>query len=88
MTDSMGTPGTAENPALVRLLELKNRLSDLKLEALRRGYGLEPANASVKFEDLDSVVAEVEADVEQLRASRDGVRQSQPEGDCPITSRV
>jgi hypothetical protein len=88
MMDPTETPVTSQHPARARLLELKRRLSDLKLEALRRGYGLEPADAPISFDDLDTIVAEVTADVEQLRASHEGVRQPQRDGDRPAASRA
>jgi hypothetical protein len=70
------------------LLELKRRLGDLKLEALRRGYGLEPAGPPTSFDDLDTIVAEVTADVEQLQAGNDGIWKPWSDGGRPAACRA
>ena len=88
MMDPTGISIASEYPAWARLLELKRRLSDLKLEALRRGYGLEPAASSTSLDDLDTIVAEVTADVEQLRLGQDDAQRPQRGGGCPATSRT
>jgi hypothetical protein len=88
MIDPTGTPVTSEHPSRVRLLELKRRLSDLKLEALRRGHGLALAVPATSLEDIDTIVTEVTADVEQLRASRDSVRCHPCDGGRPAASRA
>ncbi len=87
MVDPMETPRTSVHPTRTRLLELKSRLNDLQLEALRRGFGVDPAETPASFDDIDTIVAEVAADVEQLRANRDRVQQPQRDGDQPATSR-
>ena len=88
MTDLTGTPVTSENPARARLFELKRRLDALKLEALRRGYGLDPDAPSTSVEDLDIIVCEVAADVEELRASRDTVPAPLRDVGSPAASRA
>jgi hypothetical protein len=88
MMDPTGTSVTSENSARARLLELKRRLDDLKLEALRRGYGLDPGAPSTGIEDLDTIVSEVTADVEQLREARDTVQGPLRDGDRPAASRA
>lgn len=88
MIDPAGTPVTSENPARARLLELKRRLDDLKLEALRRGYGLDPGVPSTSVEDLDTIVSEVTADVEELRACRDTVQGPLRDVGNPAASRA
>jgi hypothetical protein len=88
MIDPTGTPVTSEHSSRARLLELKRRLSDLKLEALRRGYGLDSAVPPTSLEDIDTVVTEVTADVEQLRASRDCVRRHLCDGGRHAASRA
>ncbi|WBB78085.1 hypothetical protein O7606_17750 [Micromonospora sp. WMMD882] len=80
-----------ETSARERLIQLKRNLTELKLEALRRGYGLETA-AAPAVDDLDAIVREVAEDVAHRRRDRaaggDPVDETRWTGDRPTPSRA
>jgi hypothetical protein len=72
VTDPRTVPPAPEDATRARLIDLKRRLTDLKLEALRRGYGLgtEDDGTIDDITDIDGIVAEVSRNVEERRRDR------------------
>ena len=84
MTDTQKSPSASSDSAQRSIADLKRRLTDLKLEALRREYGAEPERAGA-VHDIDAVVAEAVLSVEQRQHERDG-HQPSPEADVANAS--
>ncbi|WP_328447297.1 hypothetical protein OG780_11520 [Streptomyces sp. NBC_00386] len=51
-----------------QLISLKRRLTDLSLDALTRGYGL--VKDETPIHDIDAIVAEIAANVDERRNQR------------------
>lgn len=72
MTDQQRTSTDlppADEATRDRLLRLKRGLDEVKLEGLRRGYGLQTADAA-EFDDIPALAAEIAQDVQQVRCER------------------
>jgi hypothetical protein len=91
MIEPWVTAAKSEQAARAQFIRLKRGLVELKLEALRRGYGLVPADASA-FDDVDAVVTEVSEDVDRLRRNHGGsgvdVDETRGTGDRSLSSRA
>jgi len=86
LTDQRHTPADSEQSTRTRLLRLKRGLDEVKLEALRRGYGLEPTEPA-DFDDIDALAAEIAEDVRQFRRGRGSeVSETRNSGHCPASS--
>jgi hypothetical protein len=89
MNNSHDMTATPDASARAQLVDLKRRLTELKLEALRRGYGLETDETAI--DDLDTVVADIVRNVERRRRGVGREAEWAPRGagaDHPTSSRA
>lgn len=78
----MNTPEQKNDSAVRAIVELKRQLIDLKLDALLGAYGTKPTTS---VHDLDAIVDEVVAGVEERRRARLTITDDQT--DCAPTIR-
>jgi hypothetical protein len=66
VSDAKNTNVTAGDQTRRSLIELKRGITELKLEALRRGYSIEP-DPEGAIDDFDAIAEEAARNIEQRR---------------------